>query len=194
MESSKTHSLPIAVDVEVVAPDAKAKPIGTLYHSTFTTRTRPAADYMAPGQHSVALPWDELAKALPQGKSKLVARCYYPVGAARQPATSWEPVLVFARPGTTPRFKNIEPRYGDENRLSIELSLAAGESKTVDVAVPYFPLAGQAGRELENLSIDDVLARFREYWTRELNRNAEFIVPERASATVTACVWPTISS
>ena len=37
----------------------------------------------------------------------------------------------------------------------------------------------QPGRELGGLQFDDEFARFREYWTRELDRNAQFIVPEK---------------
>ncbi len=66
----------------------------------------------------------------------------------------------------------------DENRLSVKQTLAPGESRSVDLAVPYFALPKDAGRQLETLRIDDELGKFREFWSRELNRNAEFIVPE----------------
>ena len=62
--------------------------------------------------------------------------------------------------------------------MSVKQTLAPGESRSVDLAVPYFALPKDAGRQLETLRIDDELGKFREFWSRELNRNAEFIVPE----------------
>jgi hypothetical protein len=44
--------------------------------------------------------------------------------------------------------------------------------------VPYFALAEQDRAKLESLKFDDELAAFRKFWTEELNRNAEFSVPE----------------
>jgi hypothetical protein len=67
----------------------------------------------------------------------------------------------------------------DQNRLRIEFALQAGESKTVEMAVPYFPLPQQAGQQLADLRIDDELSGFRKFWASELNRNAEFILPEK---------------
>jgi predicted RNA binding protein with dsRBD fold (UPF0201 family) len=77
----------------------------------------------------------------------------------------------------------------DENRLSVKQTLAPGESRSVDLAVPYFALPKEAGRQLETLRIDDELDKFRKFWGRELNRNAEFIVPEgRIRDAYRACV------
>jgi len=53
----------------------------------------------------------------------------------------------------------------DENRLSARETLAPGESKSIDLAVPYFALSDQAGRELAALRIDDELGTFREFWS-----------------------------
>jgi hypothetical protein len=71
------------------------------------------------------------------------------------------------------------PAVADRNRLRIEFALPAGESKTVDLAVPYFPLPKQAGQQLAALRIDDELSGFRKFWARELDRNAQFILPEK---------------
>jgi hypothetical protein len=180
VESSRTHSVPIAVDVEAVGPDGRATPVGGLYRTGFSAGARPAAEAIAPGGHSAALPWAELAKALPQGRSKLVARCRFPSGAGWQPVSSWEPIFVFARPGVTPRFKAPGSIRSDENRLRLELALGANESAAVDLAVPYDPLPRGSEGALAAMRIDDELAGFRSYWSRELNRRAEFIVPEPA--------------
>jgi hypothetical protein len=178
VESSRIHSSPMAVDVEVVGPDNAVKPVGKLSRTGFSAKVRPIEDYIAPGQHSVAIPWRELVKALSQGRSTLVVHCYYPVGADRAPVSSWSPIIVLARPGATPRFNNPE-RYSDENRLSTRRTLAPGKSVSVDLAIPYFALPQQAAGQLAALKIDDELAKFRKYWSRELNRGAEFIVPEK---------------
>jgi hypothetical protein len=62
--------------------------------------------------------------------------------------------------------------------LLVAGALAAGESKVIEIAVPYFPLSEQDRARLESLKFDDELAAFRKFWTAELNRNAEFVVPE----------------
>jgi hypothetical protein len=178
VESSRGHSVSMTVDVEVVGPDGAARPVGKLSRTRFSADVPPAADYLNPGERSAALPWAELAKALPQGKSKLVARCFYISGAGRALVGSWEPIIIFAKPGVTPRFKNFALGHAGENRLGIELALAAGESKSIDLAVPYYPFPQQAGQELADLRIDDELAHFKAFWSRELNQNAEFDVPE----------------
>ena len=189
VESSKTHSVAIAIDVEAVGPDGAVKPVGKLYRTGFGPEDRPAADYVAPGQHSAALPWTELAKVLPQGKSKLVGRCFYPSGAGRKQVGSWEPIFCLARPGVLPRFKNFAPGAPGDNRLSFTLSLTAGASQMVDLAVAYFPLPEGSRGQLERLQVTEELARFRRYWVRELNRNAEFVVPEnRIRDAYRACV------
>ncbi len=178
VESSRIHSSPMAVDVEVIGPGNAVKPLGSLSRTGFSAKERPIEDYIAPGQHSVAIRWSELAKALPQGASTLRVHCYYPVDGRRAPVGSWSPIVVLTRSGKTPRFKSPGPMSPDENRLTTRLKLAPGETKSIDLAVPYFALPEQAAPRLAGLSIDDQLAKFREYWRRELNRNAEFIVPE----------------
>jgi len=80
-----------------------------------------------------------------------------------------------------PPFKPLSGHQPDPdgNRLSTKQTLAPGQSKTIDLAVPYFPLSDKAGRQLEALRLDDELGAFRKFWSRELNRNAEFVVPEK---------------
>ncbi len=180
LESSRTHSVPIAVDLTAVGPNGAATAIGSLYRTGLWTEARPVAEALAPGQRSAALPWAQLAKALPQGRIKLVARCRYTSGAGWAPVGSWEPIFVFARPGITPRFKSAGSIRSDENRLRLELPLGAGESASVDLAVPYDPFPRGSEATLAALRIDEELAGFRAYWSRELNRRAELIVPEPA--------------
>jgi hypothetical protein len=179
VESSKGHSSSFLVDLNILGPDGAAKPLGRLDRARFSSDAAKAADFIAPGQHSAALCWAELAKSLPQGKSKIVTRCWIPSGDKLAPCGSWEPIVLFARSGVTPKFKNAGPRYSDENRLSVTLPLEPGESKTIDLAVPYFPIPESDRKQLADLRFDEELAKFREYWTRELDRNAQFIVPEK---------------
>lgn len=72
-----------------------------------------------------------------------------------------------------------EKPAADENRLSMKQTLGPGESAVVEVAVPYFALSEQAVGQLAAMTFDDELGKFRKYWSRELNRGAEFIVPEK---------------
>ena len=179
VESSRIHSSPLAVNVEVVGPDNVVKPVGKLSRTGFSASNRPIGDYIQPGQHSAVLPWAKLAKSLPQGVSKIVVRCYHPSNGRRELVSSWSPIVVLTRSNATPRFKNAELMPRDGNRLTTKQTLAPGESRSVDLAVPYFPLPEQSGRQLAALQIDDELGKFREFWSRELNRGAEFIVPEK---------------
>lgn len=189
LESSRGHSVPVAADVEVIRQGETPVPIGKLYRTAFSTDLRPAADYIGPGQRSAVLPWAQLAKALPDGRSKLVARCYYPTDSGRAVVGSWEPIIHFARPGVTPRFKNTRLNYTDENRLRIEMALTPGESKTIDLAIAYDALPPPAGDGLATLRFDDELAGFRAFWEKELNRNAEFKIPEgRIRDACRACI------
>ncbi|MBP7937308.1 MAG: hypothetical protein KA354_21905 [Phycisphaerae bacterium] len=178
VESFRGHSTPMAAGVEVVGQDGKAVSIGTLYRTTFSTDVRPVADFISPGQCSAVLPWARLAKVLPGGRSKLVTRCYYPVGNGRAVVGSWAPLIHFVRPGVTPRFQNSQLNYTDENRLRVEMALPAGETRTIDLAVPYDAHAPQAAAALAALRFDAELAAFRTFWEKELHRRAEFVIPE----------------
>jgi hypothetical protein len=181
VEASKTHGSGMVVDVRVATPDGTVTPVGTLDRTRFSVKAVAVEDFIFPGEHSAALPWAALAKSLPQGKSKIVLRCRIASGAAGKEngVASWEPIVLFARPGTTPKFKNVGSRYSDENRLSFTIPLAPGESKNVELAVPYFPLPADVGMQLVGLHVDKKLANFRRYWSRELTCNADFVVPEK---------------
>ena len=78
----------------------------------------------------------------------------------------------------TPRFRNPSLNTTDENRLRVEMSLAVGESRTIDLAIPYFALPEQAANMLASLRFEDELAGFRIYWEKELNRQTQFVLPE----------------
>jgi hypothetical protein len=179
IEAGKTHTLPMLVDLKIVGPDGTEQAIGTMHRGGFSAENRGATDYIAPGQHTAAMPWSELAKRLPQGKTKIVAHCRIPADAPVKEVGSWEPRIVFARPGIVPKFVTPGDRYTDENRLSVSLSLEPGQSKTVDLAIPYYPLSGGAANLLAELNIDDSLAAFRKFWSAQLNNKAQFIVPEK---------------
>jgi hypothetical protein len=179
IEAPKTHTLGMLVGLTVVGPDGKNAAIGTMHRGGFSAEDRGMTDLIAPGQHSAGMPWSELAKRLPQGQSKIVCRCRIAADGPVKEVGSWEPMIVLARRGVLPRFKYPGDRYTDENRLTITLSLQPGESKTVDLAVPYFPLSGDGAKWLAGLKIDDSLAAFRRFWSERLNGKAQFIVPEK---------------
>ena len=191
VESSKGHSSSFIVDLKVVGPDGAEKSIGWLDRKRFSSDAPAGIVFIAPGEHSAALPWKALANSLPQGKSKIVARCSIPSGDKLEACTSWEPIVLFARPGVTPKFKNPWPRYSDENRLTVSLSLQPGESKTVDLAVPYFPLSGEAAQQLDSLSIDDELAAFRDFGPANWIATPNSSCRRNASATPIARALPT---
>ncbi len=179
VEASRSHNLPIAVDVEVTTGDEPAIVVGGIYRTGFSVAQRPAAEYLAPGEHGGPVPWVELAKRLPQGRSRCSLRAYFPVGTAREPVGAWEPIIYCSQPGIAPRFRYRTGGRGDENRLSVEVRLAAGESKSIEWVVPYYPLPREALPDPTGLDHDRSLERLRRFWSRELNRNAEFIVPEQ---------------
>jgi len=176
-EGSRVHGLAVALDVEVAGADGKVIPVGKLYRGGLSAETRPAEEYVLPRSHSGPIPWSVLSKHLPQGRSKLVARCYYPVGTTRTTVGAWQPILYFSEPGVVPRFK-YRTAAPDENRLRVDLALGPGQSRSVDLVVPYFPLAREQADTLARVKVEERLATFREFWGRELNRNAQFVVPE----------------
>lgn len=179
VEASRVHNLPIAVDVEVLADDKPAAAVGRIFRTGFSTDQRPAAEYLAPGEHGGPVPWAELSKHLPQGRSRCSLKAYYPVGAAREAVGAWEPIIYCAQPGVVPRFKYRTGGQPDENRLRVEVRLAPGESKNIELVLPYFPLARVALPARAELDVDRQLQRLRRFWSQELNRNAEFVVPEQ---------------
>jgi hypothetical protein len=66
-----------------------------------------------------------------------------------------------------------------EVELALDYRLMPGEEKTVDLFVPYAPAAVEKTGDLERLAVEPQLEVFRNFWTRELNRRAQFIVPEK---------------
>jgi hypothetical protein len=63
--------------------------------------------------------------------------------------------------------------------LAIDFRLKPGEDKTVDLFIPYFPAGVEKTGDIERLAAGPQLEAFRNFWTRELNRRAQFIVPEK---------------
>jgi hypothetical protein len=66
-----------------------------------------------------------------------------------------------------------------ENDVTFDFRLKPGEERTVDLFVPYFAAGVEKAEELERLAFGSQLEVFRNFWTRELNRRARFIVPEK---------------
>ncbi len=187
MEASMGHSVPVAAEVDIVSPGGEMIHLGTLYRGGLSETKR--GEFIKAGEHSAPIPWSLLASVLPQGPSKIVVRGRYPVGNAVAPVGSWESTFYVTEPGVPPNFKR--PLRGDktENSLFVDLPLPPSGSATVDIAIPYFPLARSAAAKLASLNLDHELRRFRRYWEKELNRNAEFIVPEkRIRDSVRACL------
>ncbi len=76
------------------------------------------------------------------------------------------------------------PSKGDaggtaQDELDVDVRLKPGEEKTVDLFIPYFPIVIEKFGEMERLAVAPQLEVFRNFWTRELNRRAEFAVPEK---------------
>jgi hypothetical protein len=72
------------------------------------------------------------------------------------------------------------PRTADAgDELALGFRLKPGEQKTVDLFIPYFPAGSEKTGDLERLAVEPQLEVFRNFWTRELNRRARFIVPEK---------------
>jgi len=65
------------------------------------------------------------------------------------------------------------------HELTFDFRLKPGEERTVDLFIPYFPADAEKTGDLERLAVEPQLEVFRNFWTRELNRRARFIVPEK---------------
>lgn len=63
--------------------------------------------------------------------------------------------------------------------LTIDFRLKPGEEKPIDLFIPYVPAGAEKTGDIERLAVEPQLAIFRDFWTRELKRGAEFIVPEK---------------
>jgi len=63
--------------------------------------------------------------------------------------------------------------------LVFDFRLKPGEEKTIDLFIPYFPVGVEKTGDLERLAVEPQLDIFRDFWTLELDRAAQFIVPEK---------------
>jgi hypothetical protein len=68
---------------------------------------------------------------------------------------------------------------GPGNELLVDFRLKPGETRTIDLFVPYVPARVEKTGVMERLAVGPQLEVFRNFWTRELNRRAQFIVPEK---------------
>ncbi|HVP90195.1 MAG TPA: hypothetical protein VMS75_03150 [Terriglobales bacterium] len=66
-----------------------------------------------------------------------------------------------------------------QDELDVDVRLKPGEERTVDLFIPYFPIVIEKSGEMERLAVAPQLEVFRNFWGRELNRGAEFIIPEK---------------
>lgn len=65
------------------------------------------------------------------------------------------------------------------NELIVDFRLKPGEERTIDLFIPYFPVGVEKTGDMERLAVEPQLEIFRNFWARELNRRAQFIVPEK---------------
>ncbi|MGD1008734.1 MAG: hypothetical protein ABR951_01125 [Candidatus Aminicenantales bacterium] len=63
--------------------------------------------------------------------------------------------------------------------LTIDFRLRPGEERPIDLFIPYVPAGVEKTGDIERLAAEPQLEIFRDFWTRELNRRAQFIVPEK---------------
>ena len=175
-EASSKHSSPGIAEIEVIDSNNQATRLGFIGKHGFAPDLPPAAEFVKPGDHTAPLTWARLRGAIPQGVSRLSLRPYYlsPTGPAK--AWAWEPLVHLTKQGFVPSFSS--QGGADKNNLEVAFTLAPGDSKSLEIAVPYFPLPAAQGTALLGLAVNARLAEFRGYWERELNRNAQFIIPE----------------
>lgn len=174
--SPAKHSSPGVAEVSIASATATNR-VGFLKKSDFTKDMPPVSEFIMPGEHSGALKWGVLKEYIPQGRSTISIFPYYasPQGPAK--AFSWEPVFHLTRSGVSPRFENEgNPR---NNSIRVAFNLASGESRTLEIAAPYFSIDNSKVEELKGVNIDGRLAEFRGYWQKELNSGAVFDVPEK---------------
>ncbi len=176
LEASPGHTSPVGAEVEIKSPDGQTK-AGWLGKRGLVAGALAANEFLGPGEASAPLTWDELKHLLPEGRGKLELRPFCPGPGAPVAAQSWEPRVHLAVPGTVPslRQRRASP---DENSLRLKFDLPPGQETRIELAVPYFPLPGQAAVKLTHLNMEQRLAQFRTFWEQELNRHAELVVPE----------------
>ena len=137
--------------------------------------------FQVPPKYPQALTYNSPFVVAPSGKAAAVllsppkggGATFYPLSAKSQA----ESVAVPAK-----EKKESKPAQGNprENSLCFEIDLAAGESKTIDLAIPYYALETTELRALTAAGspVDSRLALFRSYWKNELSRCAVFDIPE----------------
>jgi hypothetical protein len=186
LEMSPGHSSSVAAEVEIVN-GGHARKLGWLGVSGLTKQDRPAArEFLAPGEISGSLGWRVIQDSLPQGGGKIVLRPFCP-GPEPIKAASWEPRVYLTPPGSAAAVS--KGRTPDSNLVRIAFELKPGQERHVEVAIPYFPAKKGVARALARLSLEERFKHFRRFWERELNRNAEFIVPdERVRNSYRACL------
>lgn len=178
--ASSKHSSSGAVEIEVIDSNNQRTKVGLLSKKGLGADPK-ADELIAPGQQSPAVMWGQLKNAIPQGKSKLSLRPLYMSISGLAPAMSWEPVFYFAKPGAKPQLKTAAGKPGNakDNALQIAFTLKPGESKSLEIVVPYFPLSGEKAKDLRRVNFEKKYAEFRDFWETELNRNTQFIIPEQ---------------
>lgn len=130
---------------------------------------------VAPGGNAVAI-----LLSLPKG----VGVSFFPLPAESKPGS-------IAAPAKEKKEAKPAPGNPRENSLCFEMDIAAGESKSFDLAIPYFGLETSQLNALANPGplLDSRLVLFRNYWKSELNRNAIFNIPEsRIDNSYRACL------
>ena len=65
------------------------------------------------------------------------------------------------------------------SELLVDFRIKPGETRVVDLFVPYFPAVVEKTGDMERLAVEPQLEVFRNFWTHELDRGAQFIVPEK---------------
>lgn len=186
MEMSPGHSSSVAAEVEIINGGGSQK-LGWLGRSGLSKGTRPSADeFLHGGEISGPLAWPVIRDALPQGSGKIVLRPFVSV-ANPVKAMSWEPRVHLVPAGSVPAVSRS--RAPESNLLRIAFELEPRQERQVELAVPYFPLDEARAEQLARLNFDGRLKRFQAFWERELNKNAEFIVPdERVRNSYRACL------
>jgi hypothetical protein len=175
LEMSPAHSSPVAAEVELTGSNAHVA--GWLGKRGFIAgKSLSALDFLSAGEFSGALDWDTLKGLLPEGQGRIVLRPFCPNGASQSKANSWEPRVHVVPAGKVPdSMKVVSP---SDNLLQIAFELKPGQERSVDFAVPYFPLEKPEAAKLAKLDVDGRLKSFQGFWERELNKNAEFVFPD----------------
>jgi hypothetical protein len=91
-------------------------------------------------------------------------------------AQAWEPRVHLVPVGAMPTV--IAGNPPTSNLLRFSFDLRPGESGTIELAVPYFPVGERNTKRVARINLADRLKQFERFWEGELNRNAQFIIPD----------------